>query len=125
MVRNGVRVSVSGVCETLTCVRAVVRLIALSKRPLPLTGERVTEEDPEIEETALLSSISEKKETKDSPPGPPPGEGVVCSPSPEEQLHPSLGRPSQGLLLFRLPPVLVGAWTGRAAALRLAPQRCL
>uniref|UniRef100_A0A671QUP2 Disabled homolog 2-interacting protein-like n=1 Tax=Sinocyclocheilus anshuiensis TaxID=1608454 RepID=A0A671QUP2_9TELE len=45
--------------------------------------------DPEKEEIALLSricvplttrSVAEKKETKDSPPGPPPGEGVsVCT----------------------------------------------
>ncbi len=54
--------------------------------------------DPEIEETALLSSfwvpltvrpVAGKKETKDSPPGPPPGEGVVRSPSPEEHPPPS------------------------------------
>ncbi len=66
-----------------------------------------------------------EKETKDSPPGPPPGEGVVPSPSPEEQTSPSLGRPSQGRLLLRLPPGLAGAWTGGAAALRPAPWRCL
>ncbi len=85
--------------------------------------------DPEIEETALLSRFwvpltvrpVAEKETKDSPPGPPPGEGVVRSPSPEEQTSPSLGRPSQG----RLPPGLAGAWTGEAAALRPAPRRCL
>ncbi len=39
-----------------------------------------------------------KNETKDSPPGTPPGEGVVWSPSPDEQFPPSPGRPSQGLL---------------------------
>ncbi len=66
-----------------------------------------------------------EKETKDSPPGPPPGEGVVRSPSPEEQTSPTLGRPSQGRLLRRLPPGLAGAWTGGAAALRPAPRRCL
>ncbi len=66
-----------------------------------------------------------EKETKDSPPGPPPGEGVVRSPSPEEQTSPSLGRPSQGRLPRRLPPGLAGAWTGGAAALRPAPRRCL
>ncbi len=89
--------------------------------------------DPEIEETALLSRFwvpltvrpVAEKETKDSPPGPPPGEGVVRSPSPEEQTSPSLGRPSQGRLLRRLPPGLAGAWTGGAAALRPAPRRCL
>ncbi len=53
-----------------------------------------------------------QNETKDSPPGPPPGEGVVRSPSPDEQFPPSLGRPSQGLLHLRLPPGLAGAWTG-------------
>ncbi len=37
-----------------------------------------------------------EKETKDSPPVPPPGEGVVRSPSTEDQTSPSLGRPSQG-----------------------------
>ncbi len=47
------------------------------------------------------------------------------SPSPEEQTSPSLGRPSQGRLLRRLPPGLAGAWTGGAAALRPAPWRCL
>lgn len=34
------------------------------------------------------------------------GEGVVHSPSPEEQLPPSLGPPSQGILLFHLLPGL-------------------
>ncbi len=52
--------------------------------------------DPEKKETALFlrfwvplagEPVAEhnKKGTKDSPPGPPPGEGVVRSPSPEEQ----------------------------------------
>ncbi len=36
-----------------------------------------------------------KNETKDSPPSPPPGEGVVQSPSPEEQDPEAPGRPSQ------------------------------
>ncbi len=66
-----------------------------------------------------------EKETKDSLPGPPPGEGVVRSPSPEEQSPPSLGRPSQGRLLLRLPSGLAGAWTGGAAALRPALRRCI
>ncbi len=61
--------------------------------------------------------------TKDSPPGPPPGEGEVRSPSANEQSPPSLGRPSQGLL--RLPPGLAGAWTGWASCLLPAPRRCL
>ncbi|XP_016370140.1 uncharacterized protein LOC107709982, partial [Sinocyclocheilus rhinocerous] len=51
-----------------------------------------------------VSGFLGKNKTKDSPPGPPPEEGVVRSPSPEEQLSPPLGRPSQGLLLFCLPP---------------------
>ncbi len=44
----------------------------------------------------LSGPAAEQKlnETKDSPPGPPPGEGVVRSPSPDEQFPPSLGRPS-------------------------------
>ncbi len=85
--------------------------------------------DPETEETALLlkfwvplaagpAAEQKQNETKDSPPGPPPGEGVVRSPSPDEQ---SLGRPSQGLL--RLPPGLAGAWTGWASCLWPAPRR--
>ncbi len=63
-----------------------------------------------------------QNETKDSPPGPPPGEGVVRSPSPDEQFPPSLGRPSQGLLHLRLPPGLAGAWTGWASCLWPAPR---
>ncbi len=52
----------------------------------------------------LLGQRRNKKqnETKDSPPGPPPGEGVVRSPSPDEQFPPSLGRPSQGPLALAL-----------------------
>ncbi len=57
--------------------------------------------------------------------GPPPGEGEVQSPSPNEQSPPSLGRPSQGLLHLRLPPGLAGAWTGWASCLRPAPRCCL
>ncbi len=64
-----------------------------------------------------------QNETKDSPPGPPPGEGVVRSPSPDEQFPPSLGRPSQGLLHLRLPLGLAGAWTGWASCLWPAPRR--
>ncbi len=52
-----------------------------------------------------------EKETKDSLPSPPPGEGGVCLPSPEENLPPYLGRLSQGRLLW-LPPGLAGARTG-------------
>ncbi len=90
--------------------------------------------DPETEETALLlkfwvplaagpAAEQKQNETKDSPPGPPPGEGVVRSPSPDEQFSPSLGRPSQGLLHLRLPPGLAGAWTGWASCLWPAPRR--
>ncbi len=57
-----------------------------------------------------------EKETKDSPPGPPPGEGVVRSPSPEEQTSPSLGRPSQGCLLRRLSPYRLDGRGGCPAA---------
>ncbi len=46
------------------------------------------------------------------------------SPSPEKHPPPSPGRPSQGLLLFHLPPGLAGALTGWAAALRPAPRCC-
>ncbi len=71
-----------------------------------------------------------RKETKDSPPGPPPGEGVMQTPSPEEQILPPLGRLSQGRLPLRLPPGLAGAWTGwafplRPAACRLGGGCCL
>ncbi len=48
----------------------------------PLAGEPVAEQN--------------KKGTKDSPPGPPPGEGVVRSPSPEEQDPETPGRRVSG-----------------------------
>ncbi len=58
-----------------------------------------------------------KKGTKDSPPGPPPGEGVVQSPSPEEQ--------DQRLRVTRLRdaacPGASRAWQGRR---RAAPLSC-
>ncbi len=53
-----------------------------------------------------------KKETKDSPPSPPPGEGVVCSPSPEEQDPRTPGRLSQGRRLPWRFTGLAGAETG-------------
>ncbi len=58
------------------------------------------------------------------------GEGVVRPPSPEEQMLPSLGRPSQGRLPLCLPPGLAGAWMGwafplRPAACRLGGGCCL
>ncbi len=52
---------------------------------VPLAGEPVTEQN--------------KKETKDSPPSPPSGEGVAQSPSPEEQDPKTPGRLSQGCRL--------------------------
>ncbi len=72
-----------------------------------------------------LASGPKAEQKQDTTPGPPPGEGEVQSPSPNEQSPPSLGRPSQGLLHLRLPPCLTGAWTGWASCLRPAPRRCL
>ncbi len=63
-----------------------------------------------------------KKETKDSPPRPPPGEGVVRSPSPEEQDPKAPGRPSQGRRLPWRFTGLAGAGTGCAGLLRPAPR---
>ncbi len=67
-----------------------------------------------------------KKETKDSPPGPPPGEGVVRSPYPEEQDPEAPVRPSQGRRLPWRFMGLAGAEAGCAAFLRPAPRygRC-
>ncbi len=88
--------------------------------------------DPEEKETALLlkfwvplpGSVAEqnKKETKDSPPGPPPGEGVVRTPSPEEQDPKAPGRPSQGRRLPWRFTGLAGAEAGCAGLLRPAPR---
>ncbi len=48
-----------------------------------------------IENLGIAGCWAEQKEkTKDLPPGPPPGEGAVQSPSPEEQSQSSPGRPS-------------------------------
>ncbi len=58
-----------------------------------------------------------KKGTKDSPPGPPLGEGVVRSPSPEEQDPETPGCPSQER---RLP----WRFTGLAGQRRAAPLSC-
>ncbi len=63
-----------------------------------------------------------KKETKDSPPGPPPGEGVVQSPSPEEQDPEAPGCPSQGRRLPWRFTGLAGAEAGCAGLLRQAPR---
>ncbi len=73
-----------------------------------------------------LGAEQNKKETKDSPPGPPPGEGVVRSPSPEEQDPEALGCPSQGRRLPWRFTGLAGAEEGCAAFLRPAPRcgRC-
>ncbi len=80
--------------------------------------------DPEEKETALLLKFWEqsKKETKDSPPDPPPGEGVVRSPSPEEQDPKAPGRPSQGCRLPWRFTGLAGAEAGCAGLLRPAPR---
>ncbi len=89
--------------------------------------------DPEKKETALflkfwippargLVAEQNKKETKDSPPGPPPGEGVVRSPSPDEQDPEAPGRPSQGRRLPWRFTGLAGAEAGCAAVLRPAPR---
>ncbi len=93
--------------------------------------------DPEKKETALFlrfwvplagEPVAEqnKKGTKDSPPGPPPGEGVVRSPPPEEQDPETPGRPSQDRRLAWRFAGLAGAETGCAAFLRPAPRcgRC-
>ncbi len=61
------------------------------------------------------------EQNKNSPPGPPPGEGVVLSPSPEEQDPEAPGRPSQGRRLPWHFTGLAGAEAGRAASLRPAP----
>ncbi len=42
----------------------------------------------------LGTAAEQKEKTKDLPPSPPPGEGAVQSPSPEEQSQSSPGRPS-------------------------------
>ncbi len=83
--------------------------------------------DPEKKETALmkfwvpLTRGPVAEQNKNSPPGPPPGEGVVLSPSPEEQDPEAPGRPSQGRRLPWHFTGLAGAEAGRAAFLRPAP----
>ncbi len=78
---------------------------------------------PLVKGEGLLGPVAEqnKKETKDSPPGPPPGEGVVRSPSPEEQDPEAPGQPSQGRRLPWCFTGLAGAEVGCAAFLRPAP----
>ncbi len=70
----------------------------------------------------VLGTEQNKKETKDSPPGPPPGEGVVRSPSPEEQDPKAPDRPSQGRRLPWRFTGLAGAEAGCAGLLRPAPR---
>ncbi len=79
---------------------------------VPLAGEPVVEQN--------------KMETKDSPPGPPPGEGLVRSPSPEEEVPRTPGCQSQGRHLPWRFTGLAGAETGCVASLRPAPccSRC-
>ncbi len=107
--------------------------IASSDRTLLPTGEERGDGNVETGSRALPSSPSwdpEKKETalmkfwvqnKNSPPGPLPGEGVVLSPSPEEQDPEAPGRPSQGRRLPWHFTGLAGAEAGCAAFLRPAP----
>ncbi len=79
---------------------------------VPLAGEPAAEQN--------------KKETKDYPPGPPSGEGVVRSLSPEEQIPEAPGHPSQERHLPWCFPSLAGAEMGCAAFLLTAPRcgRC-
>lgn len=85
-------------------------LVVLLNRPLCLLAIEEDESGPStafrsLLEPALLLRIQVQKEqngnkTKHCPPGPSLREQVVCSPSPEELLPPSLGRPSQAFLPF-------------------------
>ncbi len=68
-----------------------------------------------------LARMPVAEQNKNSPPGPPPGEGVVLSPSPEEQDPEAPGRPSQGRRLPWHFTGLAGAEAGRAAFLWPAP----
>ncbi len=101
-----------GVQERLGCPSRTARCCPLATEEVDESGEVLLlpllsepSSDPEMIETALLLKIwvplavgpaAEQKEkgTKDLPPGPPPGEGAVQSPSPEEQSQSSPGRPS-------------------------------
>ncbi len=91
-----------GVQERLGCPSRTARCCPLATEEVDESGEVLLlpllyepYPDPEMTETALLLKIWEQKEkTKDLPPGPPPGEGAVQSPSPEEQSQSSPGRPS-------------------------------
>ncbi len=95
--------------------------------PLHMAPQPVAEASVETTtclDTCSRGSVAEqnKKETKDSPPGPPPGEGVVRSPSPEEQNPKAPGRPSQGRRLPWRSTGLAGAEAGCAGLLRPAPR---
>ncbi len=70
----------------------------------------------------LFLEKSGKKETEDSPPGPPPGEGAALfSPSPEkEQIPTSPGCPRQGRFVDFLDDLGPGWDAGGAALLREA-----
>lgn len=72
---------------------------------------------------SLFSKHGVSFQTKDSPPGPPPGEGAVPSPSPEEQDPETPGFPSQGRRLPWRSMGQVGVETGYAAFLVPAPRR--
>ncbi len=79
--------------------------------------------DPEKKETALmkfwvpLARGPVAEQNKNSPPGPPPGEGVVLSPSPEEQDPEAPGRRPRDAAY----PGTSQAWQGRR---RAAPLSC-
>ncbi len=81
-------------------------------------------ENLEEKEIALsLRKWAEQKqnETKDSPPGPPPGEGAVLfSPSPEKEQRASPGCPRQGRFVDFLDDLGPGWDAGGAALLREA-----
>ncbi len=94
-----------GVQERLGCPSRTARCCPLAIEEVDESGEVLLlpllsepSSDPEMTETALLLKIwvpaEQKEKTKDLPPGPPPGEGAVQSPSPEEQSQSSPGRPS-------------------------------
>lgn len=62
-----------------------------------------------------LTKIPKQKGTKDFPPGPPPGKGLVWLPSPEELSPPSLGHPYKCLLFLCFLHSLVVAWTAHSS----------
>ncbi len=96
--------------------------VVSSDRTLLPTGEERGGRECGDEVTRGSVAEQNKKETKDSLPGPPPGEGVVRSPSPEEQDLKAPGRPSQGRRLPWRFTGLAGAEAGCAGLLRPAPR---